>query len=178
MLSAQCTDALVNKVTPGLFKKFPTAKALAKGDPEEIEHLVRSVNLFRTKAKNIRLLAQTLMEKHQGEVPQNLEDLVELAGVGRKTANVVLGNAFNIPSGIVVDTHVGRLSLRFRWTDSTNAVQIEKDLQKIIPKDRWVRFSHEMIFHGRRICKARNPACEECFLVSLCPSAFAEKALS
>lgn len=169
VLSAQCTDALVNKVTPALFRRFPDAKRLAKGAPEEIEKLVSSVNLFRTKAKNIKKLAEVLMEKHGGEVPPRLEDLVELAGVGRKTANVVLGNAFQIPSGIVVDTHVGRLSARFGWTQSANAVQIEKDLQVFVPKDRWVRFSHELIFHGRRVCKARNPACSDCFLEDICP---------
>lgn len=169
VLSAQCTDVLVNKVTPALFKRFPTAKSLAKGDPAEIENLVKSVNLFRTKAKNLRSLAQTLVEKHKGEVPRTVEELVELAGVGRKTANVVLGNAFNIASGIVVDTHVARLSGRFGWTVATNPVQIEKDLQKLIPEDRWVRFSHELIFHGRRVCKARNPGCESCFLLSICP---------
>ena len=169
VLSAQCTDVLVNKVTPALFRRFPDAESLAAGDPLEIEKLVSSVNLFRTKARNLKKLAEALVSQHGGEVPQNLDELVELAGVGRKTANVVLGNAFNIASGIVVDTHVGRLSARFGWTQATNAVEIEKDLQKLIPQDRWVRFSHELIFHGRRVCKARNPACETCFLEKLCP---------
>lgn len=169
VLSAQCTDVLVNKVTPALFKRFATAKSLAKGEPDEIENLVKSVNLFRTKAKNIRSLAQVLVAKHKGEVPRTVDELVELAGVGRKTANVVLGNAFNIASGIVVDTHVARLSARFGWTESTNPVQIEKDLQALISQDRWVRFSHELIFHGRRVCKARNPGCESCFLLEICP---------
>lgn len=169
VLSAQCTDVLVNRVTPALFAAFPDAEALASGSPKVIEKLIGSVNLFRTKAKNIRLLAQALVKNHDGEVPQSLDELVALAGVGRKTANVVLGNAFNIASGIVVDTHVARLSGRLGWSAGGTAIQVEKDLVALIPKDRWVRFSHELIFHGRRVCKARNPACEACFLHKVCP---------
>lgn len=168
-LSAQCTDVMVNKATPGLFARFPDAKSLAEADQEEVESLIRSIGLYKNKAKNIRALARTLVEKHGGEVPRTMEELVELAGVGRKTANVVLGNAFGIPSGIVVDTHVARLSRRFGWTRHEDPVRIEKDLEKIIPRDRWIQISHELIFHGRRVCKARNPACEECFLLGLCP---------
>ncbi|MBX2988592.1 MAG: endonuclease III [Bdellovibrionaceae bacterium] len=169
VLSAQCTDVMVNRVTPVLFKYAPTPEALAELPLEKIENMIRSIGLYKNKAKNIRSLARDLVDKHHGEVPSNLPDLVELAGVGRKTANVVLGNAFGIASGIVVDTHIGRLSRRFGWTRSEDAVQIEKELQKLIPEERWVQFSHELIFLGRRICKARNPDCPSCFLKDICP---------
>lgn len=169
VLSAQCTDVMVNRVTPALFKQCPTPEKLAATPLPEVEELIRSIGLYKNKAKNIRSLAQSLVEKHGGKVPANLPDLVDLAGVGRKTANVVLGNAFNIASGIVVDTHVGRLSRRFGWTRSEDAVQIEKELQKLVPEDRWIQLSHELIFHGRRVCKARNPDCENCFLKKICP---------
>lgn len=169
VLSAQCTDVLVNRVTPGLFARFPDAFSLAKGDPSEIAELVRSVNFAPTKARNIRRLAEVLVEKHGGQVPRTVPELVELAGVGRKTANVVLGNAFEIPSGIVVDTHVARLSRRFGWTKSLDPVEIENDLCKVVPENRWIRFSHELIFHGRRLCKARAPECASCFLLDVCP---------
>lgn len=168
-LSAQCTDVMVNKATPALFARFPDAKALSQGKPEEIESLIRSIGLYKNKAKNIRALAGTLVEKHGGEVPRTMEELVELAGVGRKTANVVLGNAFGIASGIVVDTHVARLSQRLGWTRSEDPVRIENELRGFIPEDRWIKLSHELIFHGRRVCKARNPACDECGLRGLCP---------
>lgn len=169
VLSAQCTDAMVNRATPALFEAYPDPASLAAADPADVESKLRSLNLFRTKAKNIRLLAAALVEKHGGRVPRTMEELVELAGVGRKTANVVLGNAFNIAAGIVVDTHVGRLSRRFGWTREEDAVRIEKDLVKIIPKDRWVRFSHELIFHGRRHCKALRPDCATCGTRDACP---------
>lgn len=169
VLSAQCTDVMVNRVTPALFEHFPSAQDLAIGDPKDIEILLGSLNLFRTKAKNIRSLANTLVEKYDGEVPRTLDELIELAGVGRKTANVVLGNAFNITSGIVVDTHVGRLARRFRWTRQEDAVKVENDLKKIIPEQRWIQISHELIFHGRRQCGARQPDCATCPLLDLCP---------
>lgn len=169
VLSAQCTDVLVNRVTPALFEAFPTPAQLAAADSTTVEVLLGSLNLYRTKAKNIRSLARALTDRYGGEVPRTVEALTELAGVGRKTANVVLGNAFNIPSGVVVDTHVGRLSRRFGWTAEEDPVKVEKTLQKIIPKDRWVRVSHELIFHGRRHCKARSPGCTTCFLKGLCP---------
>lgn len=168
-LSAQCTDEMVNRATPGLFDAFPGPAALAAAPLEEVELRIRSIGLYRNKAKNIRELSRVLVEKHRGEVPRTLEELVELAGVGRKTANVVLGNAFGIASGVVVDTHVARLSRRFGWTEDEDPVRIERTLCQLIPKDRWVRISHELIFHGRRVCKARNPACSECFLNEICP---------
>lgn len=169
ILSAQCTDDRVNQVTAVLFPQYPTPESLAKASVEDIEAIIRPTGFFKTKAFNIKKCCQTLVLKHGGQVPQKLEDLVELSGVGRKTANVVLGNAFNIISGIVVDTHVTRLSNRFGWTQSTNAVIIERELQKIIPEKDWIIISHWLISHGRQICKARNPQCSKCFLFDLCP---------
>lgn len=168
-LSAQCTDERVNLVTPALFKKYPTPQALAAAKVGDIESLIKSVNFYKNKAKNLQKMAAVLVEKHHGEVPRTMEELVELAGVGRKTANVVLGNAFNLPLGIVVDTHVARLSNRLGWVRSQDPVAIEQSLCKIIPEDRWVQISHELIFHGRQICKARTPLCEKCFLFEYCP---------
>lgn len=169
VLSAQCTDVLVNKVTPGLFAELPTPAKMAAAPLEKINELVRAVNFNTTKAKNLKSLAADLVAEHGGEVPRTVDELTELAGVGRKTANVVLGNAFNIASGIVVDTHVGRLSRRFGWTKSEDALKIEEDLRAFVPQDRWVLISHELIFHGRRVCKARAPLCGSCFLLDLCP---------
>jgi endonuclease III len=168
VLSAQCTDVAVNKVTPKLFASYPDAKSMAQAEVSAIQEKIKSVNFAPTKARNLSLLSKALQEKHQGIVPQNIEELIEFAGVGRKTANVVLGNAFGITSGIVVDTHVGRLSRRFGWTKKENAVLIEADLKKIIPKNRWIQISHELIFHGRKVCKARGPNCDECGLVEDC----------
>ena len=169
ILSAQCTDDRVNKVTPDLFERFPTPHSLAQGPLPEIEHLIKSINFFRTKAKNLQACAAGLVSQHQGEVPADMDQLVELAGVGRKTANCVLGNVFNLPVGVVVDTHVARLSNRFGWSREENPIHIERDLMKCIPKEEWVLMAHLLIFHGRRVCKARNPDCEKCFLFDLCP---------
>lgn len=169
ILSAQCTDDRVNIVTPALFKKYPTAKEMAKAKQEDIEELIRSAGFYKNKAKNIKECSRVLIEKHSGKVPQVLEDLVDLAGVGRKTANVVLGNAYDIISGIVVDTHVTRLSNRLGWVKTENAVVIERELQKIIPHEDWIMLSHWLISHGRAVCKARTPKCEVCFLQEICP---------
>lgn len=169
ILSAQCTDERVNMVTPHLFKKYPTPKAMAKAPVESIEEIIRSTGFFKNKAKNLKACAAALVEKHKGEVPQDLEALVELAGVGRKTANVVLGNAYGIPSGIVVDTHVTRLSNRLGWVKTDNAVMIERQLSKLVPQEDWIMLSHYLISHGRAVCKARKPACSHCFLEETCP---------
>lgn len=169
ILSAQCTDERVNIVTKGLFAQYPTPEKMAKAPIEKLEELVRSAGFYKNKAKNIKACAQALVEKHHAQVPDKMEDLVHLAGVGRKTANVVLGNAFDIASGIVVDTHVGRLSYRLGWVKTEDAVAIEKRLCEFVPKDHWIKLSHELIFHGRQICKARKPLCERCFLLEHCP---------
>lgn len=169
ILSAQCTDERVNMVTPPLFKKYPTPKSMSKALVEDIEELIRSTGFFKNKAKNLKACAQALVEKHSGEVPQDLESLVALAGVGRKTANVVLGNAYDIPSGIVVDTHVTRLSNRLGWVKTDNAVIIERDLIKLVPENDWIMLSHYLISHGRAVCKARKPDCSHCFLEETCP---------
>lgn len=169
ILSAQCTDERVNKVTPMLFAQYPDPQSLSTASLDDVEQLIRSTNFFRNKAKNLIGMAQVLMDRFQGQIPMDLEALVTLPGVGRKTANVVLGNAFNITSGIVVDTHVARLSQRLGWSGQKEPVKIEADLMKIIPRNHWVQISHELIFHGRQICKARRPDCENCFLVEICP---------
>ena len=170
ILSAQCTDALVNRVTPELFRKYRTAAAYAKASPAELEQDLRRIGLYRAKARNIRAMAQILVEKHGGEVPRTMEELVELPGVGRKTANVVLGNAFDINVGVVVDTHVARLSQRLGLTRQTDPKKIEPILMKLVPQKDWTLFSHWLIFHGRRICKALRPACPDCGIKHLCPS--------
>jgi endonuclease-3 len=175
ILSAQCTDERVNKVTPHLFSEYPSSFDMAKARVEDIEELIKSTNFFRNKAKALKAMSEVLVEKHQGEVPKDLESLVELAGVGRKTANVVLGNAYEIVSGIVVDTHVTRLSNRMGWTQSENAVVIEQELQKIIPREDWIQISHWLITHGRAVCKARKPDCDTCFLFELCPKILKNK---
>jgi len=169
MLSAQCTDERVNQVTPALFKKYPTPEKMALADLKVIEKLIFSTGFYRNKAKNIINCSKEISQKYKGNVPQELEALILLPGVGRKTANVVLGNAFNIPSGIVVDTHVLRISQRFGWIKTANAEIAERSLQEIVPKKDWISFPHWMIFHGRQICTARSPQCEHCFLQDLCP---------
>ena len=169
ILSAQCTDARVNMVTPALFAKYPTAADFAEAPQEEVEQVIQSTGFFRSKAKNIRACCRDLVDKHGGEVPRDLESLVQLAGVGRKTANVVLGTAFGIASGVVVDTHVGRLSKRLGLTRATQPEKIEQDLMALLPKSEWVDFSHRMIHHGRQICMARKPRCGECPLNAECP---------
>lgn len=168
ILSAQCTDARVNEVTPSLFKRFPTPEAFARADLEEIEEAVRTTGFFRNKAKNIQTCCLALIEDHGGEVPRTLEELVRLAGVGRKTANVILGNCFGIP-GIVVDTHFGRLSRRMGLTTEEDPVKVERDLAELIPPREQVMFCHRMIQHGRRICESRKPKCEKCAVLSVCP---------
>ncbi len=169
ILSAQCTDERVNLVTPELFRRFPDAHAMAAAPRPELEKIIQSTGFFRAKAKNIQACAQMLVERHDGEVPQNLDDLVALAGVGRKTANVVLGTSFRIPTGVVVDTHVTRIAGRLGLTTHTDAVKIERDLMQQLPKKEWIDFSHRVIHHGRRICKARKPLCDDCSLAKLCP---------
>ncbi|MCL4165525.1 UNVERIFIED_CONTAM: hypothetical protein GTU68_049429 [Idotea baltica] len=168
ILSAQCTDARVNMVTPALFKKFPTPQKLAKGTQAQVEKLVKSTGFFRAKATNLRGMAQAIVDDFEGDVPQNLEDLVSLPGVGRKTANVVLGTCFEIPSGVVVDTHVKRITNLLGLTESKNPEIIERDLIQILPKKEWIQFSHRLIHHGRQICIARRPQCTECPLLKVC----------
>lgn len=176
ILSAQCTDVRVNMVTPALFKKYPDAKSLAVARQEDVEDLIRSTGFFRNKAKNLVAAAKSLVGDHSGQVPRDLEALTRLPGVGRKTANVVLGNAYGIEAGIVVDTHVARLSKRLGLTKHTDPVKIEKDLIKVIPQDAWTLWSHLLIWHGRRRCAARKPDCPHCELRTLCPSALAKNA--
>jgi endonuclease-3 len=170
ILSAQCTDVRVNIVTPVLFTRCHTASDYSAIEQEELEYIIHSTGFYRNKAKSIRAMGSALVEKHRGEVPRTMAELAELQGVGRKTANVVLGNAFGINEGVVVDTHVGRLSLRLGLTTNTDPVKVEKDLMKLFPKDQWCDLSHWLIWHGRRRCKARNPDCAECELRALCPS--------
>ncbi|MGI8979248.1 MAG: endonuclease III [Pirellulaceae bacterium] len=169
ILSAQCTDVRVNMVTPALFKKWPTPEDMARAEVKELEKAIQSTGFFRNKAKNILGCCQKLVEQHGGEVPRTLDELFQLPGIGRKTANVVLGTAFGIPSGVVVDTHVTRLCYRLGLTKHTNAVKIEQDLIKLLPEEEWINFSHRLIHHGRRICNARKPRCGECMLLAICP---------
>lgn len=168
ILSAQCTDERVNLVTPVLFERFPTIHDLAAADIREVADVVRSTGFFNNKAKNIVGAARTLLQDFQGEIPKTIEQLLTVPGAARKTANVVLGTAFGIPSGVVVDTHVGRISLRLDLTKQTNPVKVEQDLQKILPQDRWILFSHQVIHFGREICSARRPRCAECPIENLC----------
>jgi endonuclease-3 len=169
ILSAQCTDERVNMVTPALFKQFPTPAAFAEAPIEQIEKAIQSTGFFRNKAKSIKACSQALVDKHKGQVPRTLEEMVELAGVGRKTANVVLGVAFGLPTGVVVDTHVGRLSRRLGLTANGDPVKVEGDLMALLPQDEWIAFSHRLIHHGRQICQARKPKCDACHLSPLCP---------
>lgn len=170
ILSAQCTDTRVNIVTPGLFARFSTPADFAAANISELETLIHSTGFFHNKAKNLIACAQTLLKTHRGIVPQTMDELYSLPGVGRKTANVVLGEAFGKVEGIVVDTHVTRLSNRLGFTSETDPVKIENDLMKLIPRKRWFQFSRALIFHGRKICGARSPDCRECSLSQLCPS--------
>jgi endonuclease-3 len=169
VLSAQCTDKRVNQTTPALFKKYPNPQNMAKADLRDIQNLVKSTGFFRAKAKNIKGLSNKIMEEFDGKVPSNLEDLITLPGVGRKTANVVLGHAFGIP-GITVDTHFGRLSRRFGWSKQNNPVKVEFEVGELIPEKEWTNLSQRMIWHGRRVCHSRKPACGACALAKLCPS--------
>jgi endonuclease-3 len=176
-LSAQCTDVRVNMVTKQLFQKYKSAEDYATVSQEELEQDIRSTGFYRNKAKNIRATGQRLLTAYHGEIPQTMDELLTLPGVARKTANVVLGYAFGIEVGIVVDTHVGRLSRRLGWTTNENAVKAEQDLMRIIPHKEWLTISHMLIFHGRAICDARKPLCKQCTLAHLCPSAFVVKQL-
>lgn len=169
ILSAQCTDEKVNQVTPILFKKYPDAKNMSEAPVGEIEKLIKSTGFFRNKAKNIKRSSELLVLKYNGQVPKTIEELCELPGVGRKTANVVLGNAYGITSGVAVDTHVTRLSNRFGWVKTQDAVKIEDILNKLCPPENWIMFSHYLIAHGRAICVARSPKCQTCFLLDTCP---------
>ncbi len=175
-LSAQCTDERVNIVTAQLFQKYRSAEDYALARQEELEQDIRSTGFYRNKAKNIRGTGQRLVNEYGSEVPRTMAELLTLPGVARKTANVVLGNAFGISVGFVVDTHIGRLARRFGWTKNVDPVKVEQDLMRIIPRQEWVDLSHMLIFHGRAICNARKPLCEQCTLAHLCPSAFVAKA--
>ena len=170
ILSAQCTDERVNQVTPGLFQRYPDAQAFASARREDLETMIRPTGFFRNKAKAIMSCAQDIVAHHDGDVPRTLEALTALHGVGRKTANVVLGNAFDIP-GLVVDTHVGRVSRRLGLTDQTDPVKVEHAVMELVPRQHWTRFSHWLILHGRRVCIARKPRCSVCPLLPHCPQA-------
>jgi endonuclease-3 len=169
VLSAQCTDKRVNQTTPALFKKYPNPQKMAKADLKDIQNLVKTTGFFRAKAKSIKGLSNKIMEEFNGMVPSTLEELITLPGVGRKTANVVLGHAFGIP-GITVDTHFGRLSRRFGWSKQNNPVKVEFEVGELIPEKEWTNLSQRMIWHGRRVCHSRKPACGACALAKLCPS--------
>jgi endonuclease III len=178
ILSAQCTDKRVNMVTPLLFRTYPTAQAMADAPPEQLEDIIRSTGFFRNKTKSLIGLGKALVERHNGVVPDTMEDLVRLPGVGRKTANVVLGNAFHKNEGIVVDTHVARVSQRLGLTKEMDPVRIEQDLMPLFPREDWSLLSHLLIFHGRRICEARSPKCEICTLNDICPSSTVQNTVS
>jgi endonuclease-3 len=170
ILSAQCTDARVNMVTPDLFAAYPDAAAMAGARPADLERLIRSTGFYRAKARSILGASRALVERHGGEVPRTMEELVRLPGVGRKTANVILGEAFDQAAGIVVDTHMARVSRRLKLTRATDPVRIERDLMRVIPREEWIFFSTAMILHGRYVCVARRPRCGECALSADCPS--------
>jgi endonuclease-3 len=171
VLAAQCTDKKVNEVTPELFRRFPTARALGEASLEELEELVKQTGFYRNKAKAVKALGQALTADHAGEVPDTIEALVALPGVGRKTANVVLGNAFGKPEGVATDTHVQRLSKRLGWTSEVEPEKIERDLAEILPREEWTHAAHLLQDHGRAICLARKPQCGQCTVAELCPSA-------
>ena len=171
ILSAQSTDRMINTVTPKLFAKYPNARALAKADQATLEEEIHSTGFFRMKAKNLIGMAKAVVERHGGEIPQTMEELVELPGVARKTANVVLGTAMGKNECVVVDTHVARVSQRLGLTQATDPKDIEQDLMKLLPREQWTIFAHRMIWHGRRICTAKNPDHEHCLLAPICPTA-------
>jgi len=175
ILSARCTDKQVNLVTPRLFKKYPNAAAYASASLADLEDDIHSLGFFRNKAKSIQNCSRQLVEKHSGQVPRSMDELVQLAGVGRKTANVVLGNAFDINEGIVVDTHVSRLSQRMGFSQETDPEKIEEDLQKLAPKESWTMLSHWLIWHGRHRCNARKPDCPHCEVLDYCPAGAGNK---
>jgi endonuclease-3 len=171
ILSAQCTDARVNMVTPALFARYPTPFELARADPADVEKIIKSTGFFRNKTKSLIGMAQAVVADHGGEVPRTMEELRKLPGVGRKTANVILGNAYGVNEGVTVDTHVTRLSRLLGLTQEEDPVKIEQDLMKLFPQEDWTLLSHLLIFHGRQVCIARRPRCGECVLAELCPSA-------
>ncbi len=175
ILSAQCTDKRVNQVTPQLFARFPDLNAFAEADLEDVEQAIKSTGFFRNKAKNIVACAQELARSHKGKLPQKLDQLIKLPGVGRKTASVILGTAFNKAEGIVVDTHVKRLAFRFGLTEETSPEKVEKDLMEIVPPKKWIAFAHLLILHGRSTCKARKPDCKICELNEICSYAQSQK---
>ena len=170
ILSAQCTDKRVNMVTPVLFSRYPTVESLARAKQEHVEEIIKSTGFFRNKAKSIIAMAGAVVDRHGGEVPSTLAELVTLPGVGRKTGNVILGNAFDVNEGVVVDTHVGRLAVRLGLTRETDPVKVEQELMKLFPQERWTMLAHLLIFHGRRVCDAKKPRCAECTLSQICPS--------
>ena len=170
ILSAQCTDKRVNMVTPALFRRYATPEALAAAKLEDLEEMIKSTGFFRNKSRSLVGMATAIADQHDGVVPSTMEQLVELPGVGRKTANVILGNAYDRNEGIVVDTHVTRVSQRLALTKNTDAVKIEQDLMPLFPRDQWTLLAHLLIEHGRQICVARTPKCEQCVLSDLCPS--------
>ncbi len=171
ILSAQCTDKRVNMVTPALFARYPTAAAYAEAELAELEEMIRTTGFFRNKARSLKGLGQALVAEHDGEVPSEMAALVKLPGTGRKTANVVLGNAFGIDEGVVVDTHVGRISRLLGLTEEKDPVKVERDLMRVVPQSDWTLWAHLLIDHGRAVCKARRPDCGNCVLADLCPSA-------
>jgi endonuclease III len=173
ILSAQCTDKRVNMVTPALFRRYPTPRALANAVPEELEEMIRSTGFFRAKTKSLLGMAAAVTDRHGGDIPDSMDALVQLPGVGRKTANVVLGNAFGKNDGVVVDTHVARVGARLALHDGDDPVAIEQRLMRLYPRERWTMLSHLLIWHGRRICVARRPRCAECALNDICPSSLA-----
>jgi endonuclease-3 len=177
ILSAQCTDERVNQVTPALFKRFPDAQSFAIAEPEVLEQLVRSTGFYRNKAKNIRAACRMIVDEFGGDVPQSMDELLRLPGVARKTANVVLAHAFGLNMGVTVDTHVKRLSFRLGLTQHTDPLRIEKDLMRLLPQPDWENWSIRLIYHGRAVCNARNPACDRCSLADLCPSVDISKKL-
>lgn len=170
ILAAQCTDERVNRVTKALFQKYHTAQDYASAQQEELEEDVRPTGFYRNKAKSIRAACQYLLDHHNGEVPRTLAEMIKIPGVARKTANVILGNAFGISEGFIVDTHVGRLARRFGWSQQEDAVKVEQDLMRLIAPQEWLNVAHRMILHGRLICTARKPACKNCTLAEVCPS--------
>jgi endonuclease-3 len=171
ILSAQCTDKRVNQVTPSLFGRYPTITDFAAADRVELEEAIRSTGFYRQKARYIQESSRTILHEHGGQVPADMDGLLELSGVARKTANVVLGEVYGVAEGITVDTHVKRLANRLGLTDQTNPVKVERDLMAIVPRESWIEISHLLIFHGRRVCFARSPACANCNLNDICPSA-------
>ena len=172
ILSAQCTDKRVNMVTPALFARFPDAKHMAEASTEELEALVRSTGFYRNKAKSLKNASQLLVDDHAGVVPRSMDELLTLPGVARKTANVILGNAYDMNEGMAVDTHVMRLAQRWKLTTHDDPVNIERDLCAMVPRVRWTRVGHQIIWHGRRVCEAKAPRCDACTLAPLCPSAY------